>query len=201
MVASTLTGERGRRVVPGGLPARTALGGGRSGRAVRVGLGTGQATRSATALTGGAAIFWGLRGERPTAWRRKTFRRWVELFRTHLAPIASLDMLADSFAREAVLPVEPGDGWPEIGDRMLASPLLAAYVVRWLELRDGELLESWRALVGEGVRRGAVAPSSSPARRSASIQPVGEPEVLARRRRRRAVEARPVATIDQPGQP
>jgi hypothetical protein len=31
---------------------------------------------------------------------------------------------------------------------MLASPLLAAYVVRWLELRDGELLEPWRAIVG-----------------------------------------------------
>ena len=148
MVASTFTGERGRRVIPGGLPARTALGGGRSGRAVRVELGAGQAFRSATALAGGAAIFWDVRGERPTAWRRKAFRRWVELFRTHLAPIASIDLLAESFAREAVLPIELDEDWPEVGDRMLASPLLAAYVVRWLELRDGELLEPWRTIVG-----------------------------------------------------
>jgi hypothetical protein len=148
MVASTLTGERGRRVVPGGLPARTALGGGRSGHAVRVGLGTGQAVRSASALAGGAAIFWDVRGERPTAWRRKSFRRWVELFRTHLAPIGSLEALAESFAREAVLPVELDEDWPEVGDRMLASPLLAAYVIRWLELRDGERLEPWRVIVG-----------------------------------------------------
>lgn len=137
MVASTLTGERGRRAVPGGLPARTALGGGRSGHASRVGLGTGLAVRSASALAGGAAIFWDVQGDRPTTWRRKAFRRWVELFRTHLAPIVSLDLLAESFAREAVLPVDLDDDWPEIGDRMMASPLLAAYVIRWLELRDG----------------------------------------------------------------
>ena len=148
MVASTLTGERGRRVVPGGLPARTVLGGGRSGHAVRVGLGTGQAFRSATALADGAAIFWDVRGERPAAWRRKAFRRWVELFRTHLSPIASIDLLAESFAREAVLPIELDEDWPEIGDRMLVSPLLAAYLIRWLELRDGEVLEPWRAIVG-----------------------------------------------------
>ena len=133
---------------PGGLPARTALGSGRSGRAGRVGLGTVQAVRSAAALAGGAAIFWDVRGERPAAWRRKAFRRWVELFRIHLGPIASLDSLAESFAREAVLPIELDDDWPEIGDRLLASPLLAAYIIRWLELRDGELLEPWRAIAG-----------------------------------------------------
>jgi hypothetical protein len=148
MVASTLTGERGRRVVPGGLPARTALGGGRSGHAGRVGLGAGPAFRSASALAGSAAIFWDVLGNRPTAWRRKSFRRWVDLFRTHLEPIGSLDMLAESFAREAVLPVELDEDWPEIGDRLLASPLLAAYVIRWLELRDDDYLEPWREIVG-----------------------------------------------------
>ncbi|MDP9484035.1 MAG: hypothetical protein M3P84_12535 [Chloroflexota bacterium] len=148
MVASTLTGERGRRVVPGRLPARIALGGGRSGYAGWVGLGTSPTVRSASTLAGGAAIFWDVQGDRPTAWRRKAFRRWVDLFRTHLGPIASLDMLAESFAREAVLPIELDDDWPEIGDRLLASPLLAAYVIRWLELRDGELIEPWRAIVG-----------------------------------------------------
>ena len=147
MVALTLTGERGRRAVPGGLPARTALGGGRSGHASRVGLGTGLAVRSASALAGGAAIFGDVQGDRPTTWRRKAFRRWVELFRTHLAPIVSLDLLAESFAREAVLPVDLDDDWPEIGDRMMASPLLAAYVIRWLELRDGEHLQPWREIV------------------------------------------------------
>lgn len=147
MVASTLTGERGRRAVPGGLPARTVLGGGRSGYASRVGLGTGLAVRTASALAGGAAIFWDVQGDRPTTWRRKAFRRWVELFRTHLAPIVSLDLLAESFAREAVLPVDLDDDWPEIGDRMMASPLLAAYVIRWLELRDGERLQPWREIV------------------------------------------------------
>ena len=93
MVASTLTGERGRRVVPGGLPRRIGLGGGRVGRAARVGLGAGPASRSASALVSGAAIFWELRAEQPPAWRRKGFRRWVELIRGHLAPIASLDLL------------------------------------------------------------------------------------------------------------
>ena len=87
MVASTLTGERGRRAVPGGVPRRIGLGGGRIGRATRTGLGAGPASRSASALADGAAIFWEIRAERPTSWRRKAFRRWVELFRPHLAPI------------------------------------------------------------------------------------------------------------------
>jgi hypothetical protein len=146
MVASTPTGERGRRTVPGGVPRRIVLGGGRIGRASRVGLGAGPASRSATALAGGAAIFWDLRAERPVAWRRKAFRRWVELIRGHLAPVGSLAMLAESFAREAGQPVAPGLLNPELRDRLEASPLLAAYVVRWLELRDGVPLEPWRSI-------------------------------------------------------
>ena len=148
MVASTLTGERGRRVVPGGVPRRIGLGGGRVGRAARVGLGAGPASRSATALAGGAAIFWEVRAERPAPWRRKGFRRWVELIRGHLAPIGSLDLLAESFAREAVPPVDPDDTDADVRGRLICSPLLAAYVVRWLELRDGATLEAWRSIAG-----------------------------------------------------
>jgi len=148
MVASTLTGERGRRVAPGGVPRRTALASGRIGRASRAGLGAGPASRSASALAGGAAIFWDLRSERPTAWRRKAFRRWVELIRGHLAPVRSLAMLAESFAREATLPtIWDGPGSP-LRERLEASPLLVAYVVRWLEHRDGVPLDSWRSIVG-----------------------------------------------------
>jgi hypothetical protein len=146
MVASMLTGERGRRAVPGGIARRTVLGGGRIGRATRTGLGAGPASRSAAALAGGAAIFWEVRAERPTTWRRKAFRRWVELFRSHLAPIRSLDTLAESFAREAVMPVELDEDGHELAGHLLVSPLLAAYVVRWLELRDRETLEPWRSL-------------------------------------------------------
>jgi hypothetical protein len=148
MVASTLTGERGRRVVPGGVPRRIGLGGGRVGRAARVGLGAGPASRSASALVSGAAIFWELRAERPQAWRRKGFRRWVELIRGHLAPIGSLDLLVESFTREAVPPVDLDGAEPDLRERLVASPLLAAYVVRWLELRDGEPIDAWRSVAG-----------------------------------------------------
>lgn len=148
MVASTLTGERGRRVIPGGVPRRIGFGSGRIGSATRTGLGAGPASRSAAALAGGAAIFWEIRSERPAPWRRKAFRRWVELFRHHLAPIRSLDTLAASFAREAVVPVEYDEDGHALAGRLLVSPLLAAYVVRWLELRDGEPLDPWRSLTG-----------------------------------------------------
>jgi len=58
--------------------------------------------------------------------------------------------LAASFAGEAVVTeslamlVEPT---ADLRDRLAASPLLVAYVVRWMELRDGTALEGWRALV------------------------------------------------------
>ncbi len=147
MVASTLTGERARRTVPGGGPRRTTIGGGWIGSASRAGLGAGPAARSTHALAGGAAIFWDVRAERPSTWRRKAFRRWVELIRGHLAPIRSLEALAKSFAREAAHPVASADG-PDLRDRLAASPLLAAYVVRWLELRNGEPLDAWRSIAG-----------------------------------------------------
>ena len=146
MVASTLTGERARRAVPGGGPRRTTIGE-RVGNASRAGLGAGPAARSAHALAGGAAIFWDLRAERPSTWRRKAFRRWVELIRGHLAPIWSLEALAESFAREAAHPLTTADGL-DLRDRLAASPLLAAYVVRWLELRNGEPLDGWRSIAG-----------------------------------------------------
>lgn len=81
-------------------------------------------------------------------WRRKAFRRWVEVFRHHLAPIRSLDTLAELFAREAVIPIEYDEDGTALAGRLLVSPLLAAYVVRWLELREGEPLEPWRSLAG-----------------------------------------------------
>ena len=57
-------------------------------------------------------------------------------------------MLIESFAREAVPPVDLDGAEPDVKGRLLASPLLAAYVVRWLELRDGEALAAWRAIAG-----------------------------------------------------
>jgi hypothetical protein len=57
-------------------------------------------------------------------------------------------MLAESFAREATLPtIWDGPGSP-LRERLEASPLLVAYVVRWLELRDGVPRDSWRSIVG-----------------------------------------------------
>ena len=118
------------------------------GRGTRTGLGADPAARSAAALADGATIFWEIRAERPASWRRKTFRRWVEAFRRHLDPIRSLDSLAASFAREAVIPIEYDEDGHALAGRLLVSPLLAAYVVRWLELRDGDALEPWRSLAG-----------------------------------------------------
>jgi len=151
MVASTLTGERGRRVVPGGVPRRIALGGGRIGHVTRTGLGAGPTSRSASALAGGAAIFWEVRADRPPAWRRKAFRRWVEAIRGHLAPIGSLESLTESFSREAggpLTPSRPVGSVAELRARLAASPLLVAYVIRWVELSDGAPLEAWRSIVG-----------------------------------------------------
>jgi hypothetical protein len=149
MVASTPTGERGRRTVPGGSPGRLALRRGRVVNAARTGLGAGSASRSAATLADGAAIFWMIRAARPPAWRRKSFHRWVEAFRAHLEPVVSHHVLAESFAREALPPMGAGDDpVVTIDDRLLTSPLLAAYVVRWLELEEDDLLDPWRRLVG-----------------------------------------------------
>jgi len=132
-----------------GSPGRLALRRGRVVNAARTGLGAGSASRSAATLADGAAIFWILRSTRPAAWRRKAFHRWVEAIRAHLEPVVSHHVLAESFAREAVPPMGTGgDPVVTLGDRLLTSPLLAAYVVRWLELETDELLDPWRRLVG-----------------------------------------------------
>lgn len=82
-------------------------------------------------------------------WRLRSFRRWVEGIRTHLEPVVSHDVLAESFAREAAFQIGTGgDPIATIGDRLLTSPLLAAYVVRWIELEEDILLDPWRRLVG-----------------------------------------------------
>jgi hypothetical protein len=99
-------------------------------------------------LADGAAIFWVLRATRPAGWRRKAFHRWVEAFRVHLEVVVSHDVLAQSFAQEAASFGADEQPFVVIGDRLLASPLLAAYVVRWLELEDDDLLDPWRRLVG-----------------------------------------------------
>ena len=149
MVASTPTGERGRRAVLRGSPDRLALRRGRVVNAARTGLGAGPVSRSAVTLADGTAIFWILRAARPAAWRRKAFHRWVEAIRAHLEPVVSHHVLAESFAREAIPPMGTGgDPVVTIDDRLLTSPLLAAYVVRWLELDTDDLLDPWRRLVG-----------------------------------------------------
>jgi hypothetical protein len=77
----------------------------------------------------------------------------VEAIRGHLAPIGSLESLAESFAREATT-LDPVTGFEVAGadlrDRLVASPLLVAYVVRWIELRDGMPIPAWRAVVEAG---------------------------------------------------
>jgi hypothetical protein len=119
------------------------------GDVARTGLGAGLASRSAATLAAGAAIFRELRATRPAAWQRKAFHRWVEAIRVHLEPVVSLDVLIASFEREAVRLDDSGqEPFMLVGDRLLVSPLLAAYVIRWLELRDDDLLDPWRTLVG-----------------------------------------------------
>ena len=119
------------------------------GDVARTGLGAGLASRSAATLAAGAAIFRELRASRPAAWQRKPFHRWVEAIRVHLEPVVSLDVLVASFEREAVRLDDNGEEpFARVGDRLLVSPLLAAYVIRWLELRDDDLLDPWRTLVG-----------------------------------------------------
>ena len=62
-----------------------------------------------------------------------TFARQVALVRGHLAPIVSHAALEASFAREAFHTGRASDGDAAAS----AAPVRAAYVIRWLELREG----------------------------------------------------------------
>ena len=62
-------------------------------------------------------------------------RRELGLVRAHLAPIRSRQSLAASFGRESFHRREAASV-DTARDRLISSPVLAAYATRWLELAD-----------------------------------------------------------------
>jgi len=68
------------------------------------------------------------------SWSRQR-RRELGLVRAHLAPIRSRQSLAASFGRESFHRRETMSV-DTARERLLSSPVLAAYATRWLELAD-----------------------------------------------------------------
>ena len=203
MVASTLTGERGRRVVPGGIPRRIVLGE-RAGRARhpdrtggRAGCPDPQPPWPAVRPSSGMS---GPSGRRAGGERRSG--AGSKLFRSHLAPIQSLDTLAESFAREAVIPVELRRGRPRAG-RQPSRVAAAGGLRRALARAPGR----------ETVRAMAVARPVAPVRSGPSVDgsvdgfrivargPAQrrDPEPVRRRRRRRRRRVGRLGTVAASG--
>jgi len=67
--------------------------------------------------------------DRPAAWSRPGFAREVDLVRLHLRPVATRQVLAASFGREAFHAGPPAGAVPR-------GPVAVAYAIRWLELGD-----------------------------------------------------------------
>jgi hypothetical protein len=73
----------------------------------------------------------------PDRWSEPTFRREIELIRTHLAPLRTRKALAASYGREAFhlsLDDAAGDD---------PGPVRLAYALRWLELGAGDIRSTW----------------------------------------------------------
>ncbi len=70
----------------------------------------------------------------PAAWRRPGFARRVDAIRAQLEPLGTPDLLAASFAREA-LHIRRQDRHP--------GAVRAAYAMRMLESRTGRRLPGW----------------------------------------------------------
>ena len=159
MIAVVAGGSRGRRGISTGRPRRRGPSIDHLGRPVRAGLGVGPAVRPGADLERWVDRFWDVRDTRPPEWQRTSFRRWVEVVRTQLGPISGTAGLTESFAREAALLRAFDDVDDAARRRLERSPLVVAYVLRWLELRDGVDLPAWRDLV-----TGPVAERQPPAR-------------------------------------
>ena len=67
--------------------------------------------------------------DRPEAWSLPGFAREVDLVRLHLHPVATRQVLAASFGREAFHAGLPAGVAPQ-------GPVAVAYAIRWLELGD-----------------------------------------------------------------
>ena len=67
--------------------------------------------------------------DRPAAWSLPGFAREVDLVRLHLRPVATRQVLAASFGREAFHAGPPAGAVPR-------GPVAVAYAIRWLELGD-----------------------------------------------------------------
>ncbi len=86
---------------------------------------------------------------RPARWASPAFAREVDLVRSHLRPIRSLDMLAASYGRESF---QAGNAAEEGG----ASTILArsatevAYALRWLEISGAASEAPWVVLIRSG---------------------------------------------------
>jgi hypothetical protein len=146
MIGVVAARSRGRRGVSTERPRRRGPSIDHLGRPVRAGLGAGPTVRSGADLERWVTRFWEVRETRPPAWRRKAFRRWVELIRGQLALIGTSATLTESFAREAALLGALDEPEEALRGRLERSPLVVAYVVRWLELRDRVELPAWREL-------------------------------------------------------
>ena len=67
--------------------------------------------------------------DRPAPWSLPGFAREVDLVRLHLRPVATRQVLAASFGREAFHAGPPAGAAPR-------GPVAVAYAIRWLELGD-----------------------------------------------------------------
>lgn len=79
---------------------------------------------------------------RPDRWTESTFRRELELVRTHLAPLRTRRTLAASYGREAF--------HVTLDDAARDEPnaVRLAYALRWLELGAADVGQIWPALEG-----------------------------------------------------
>lgn len=84
----------------------------------------------------------------PRRWEAAAFIREVEQTRGHLAPVASRDLLAASFAREASIAVTRAD---DVSPDRPPGPVRVAYAIRWLELGDGRARPSWSSIIRGGL--------------------------------------------------
>jgi hypothetical protein len=123
----------------GPLPSRQLLRGDGGGRPLaRPGRGpatpsAGVAIRAAVTQLGSVAA-----GGWPAAWRSPAFAARVERTRQQLAPIDHAALLATSYRSEAIHRWSGGAS---------SDAVRMAYALRWLELRLGDPLPSWGAVV------------------------------------------------------
>ena len=182
--------SRGRRGVSTGWP--TASAGRRSAASAapsRAGLGAGPTVPPGADLERCVTVFWEVRETDRRAWRRKAFRRWVELIRGSSPLIGTTAALAESFAREAALLGtldEPDDRPFAVGsrDRRSSSPTSSVGSTP----RDRVQLPAWRERAASADRRDARRRRGWRARRDSNPRPSGpQPDALSAELRAHAI--------------